>query len=195
MGTSIAQMKYTTGGQDLCITLEELGVTHIFGLPGTQNINLFEALRQSSIRTILATHELAAGFMANGYYRASGKVGVLTTIPGPGFAYTLAAIAEASQDSAALLYIVGRPASESSFSLQAIDQRAILAPLVKRIVEVERATDIGSAVREAYSATTEGEPGPVMLHIDERAIDDQVLAGVARNCPPRSTQPVQYETS
>src|ERR1700737_902845 len=98
-------MKKLTGGTILCSELEKLGVQHIFGLPGSQNVSFFEALRQSSIRTVLATHELAAAFMANGYYRASGKVGVLTTIPGPGFAYTVAAIAEASQDSSALLYI------------------------------------------------------------------------------------------
>src|SRR5580704_9401133 len=117
-------MKRATGGEALCSALEGLGVKHVFGLPGTQNTALFEALRCSGLRTILATHELAAGFMANGYYRASGNIGVLTTIPGPGFAYTVAAIAEAALDSAALLYIAGKPAAVPGrrFNLQEIDQ-------------------------------------------------------------------------
>ena len=169
-------MKKSTGGHILCSSLERLGVSHIFGLPGTQNIGFFECLRQSSIRTIVPTHELAAGFMANGYYRASGKVGVLTTIPGPGFAFTIAAIAEASHDSAALLYIVGKAAENPArkFNLQAIDQRAILSPLVRKIVEVDHPKDLGAGVHEAFAATTAGEPGPVLLQIDDRHIAQEV---------------------
>ncbi len=165
-----------TGGQILCSSLQQLGVKHIFGLPGTQNVGFFECLRQSSIRTIVPTHELAAGFMANGYYRASGKVGVLTTIPGPGFAFTIAAIAEASHDSAALLYIVGKAAvnPDRKYNLQAIDQRAILSPLVRKIVEVDHPHDLAAGVREAFTATTAGEPGPVMLQIDDRHIAEEV---------------------
>jgi acetolactate synthase-1/2/3 large subunit len=180
-------MKRATGGRVLCSTLERLGVEHIFGLPGTQNISLFEALRQSSLRTILATNELAAGFMANGYYRASGKVGVLTTIPGPGFAWAVAAIAEASQDSAALLYLVNKPAGGpgAKFNLQAIDQRAILAPLVRRVIEVDQAVDISAGVREAFAATTAGEPGPVLLQIDERAINGDTV----ETAPPADASP------
>ena len=178
-------MKSRTGGQILCSSLEKLGVTHIFGLPGTQNIGFFECLRRSSIRAIVPTHELAAGFMANGYYRASGKVGVLTTIPGPGFAFTVAAIAEASHDSAALLYIAGKAAEHPArkYNLQAIDQRAILSPLVRRIVEVDRAKDMSAALREAFAATTAGEPGPVLLQIDDRHIDEEV-AGPAESDEP-----------
>lgn len=180
-------MRRATGGRILCSTLEQLGVRHVFGVPGTQNISLFEALRQSSLRTILATSELAAGFMANGYYRASGKVGVLTTIPGPGFAWAVTAIAEASQDSAALLYVVNKPAAGPGtiFNLQAIDQRAILATLVRRIVEVDHAADMSAGVREAFVATTVGEPGPVMLQVDECAI----LGDALESTPPDAVFP------
>jgi acetolactate synthase-1/2/3 large subunit len=174
-------MKRVTGGEVLCSALERLGVRHVFGLPGTQNTALFEALRRSQLRTILATHELAAGFMANGYYRASGRVGVLTTIPGPGFAYTIAAIAEAALDSAALLYIAGKPAAAPGrrFNLQQIDQRQILAPLAKRIIEVDDPSQIGSATFEAYSAAMMGEPGPVLLHVG-----DEAITGNAQNDAP-----------
>jgi acetolactate synthase I/II/III large subunit len=168
-------MPKVNGGRLVCSALESLGVKHVFGLPGSQNVELFEALRQSSLRTILANHELAAAFMANGYYRASGEIGVLTTIPGPGFAYTVAAIAEASLDSSAILYVASKPpdVAGKKFNRQSIDQRVILGPLVRRIVEVDRTADIVSGVREAFAATTVAEPGPVMLHIDPRAISGE----------------------
>ena len=75
--------------------LHAAGVTHAFGLPGTQNLAVFEALRTSSLRTVVASHELGASFMANGFFRASGKVPLLATIPGPGFTYALSGLAEA----------------------------------------------------------------------------------------------------
>jgi acetolactate synthase-1/2/3 large subunit len=187
-----ASMAKVNGGRLLCSALESLGVQHIFGLPGSQNVEFFEALRQSSLRTILANHELAAAFMANGYYRASGKVGVLTTIPGPGFAYTVAAIAEASLDSSAILYIANKPpdVAGKKFNRQSIDQRAILGPLVRRIIEVDRTANIVSGVREAYAAATAAEPGPVMLHLDSRAVSGEAEeAGDGTAPPPSPRQP------
>ena len=168
-------MAKVNGGRLLCFALEGLGVRHIFGLPGSQNVEFFEALRQSSLRTILANHELAAAFMANGYYRASGRVGVLTTIPGPGFAYTVAAIAEASLDSSAIVYIANKPpdVAGKKFNRQSVDQPAILGPLVRRIVEVDRTADIVAGVHEAFAAATAAEPGPVMLHLDPRAVSGE----------------------
>jgi acetolactate synthase-1/2/3 large subunit len=190
-------MAKVNGGRLLCSALEDLGVKHIFGLPGSQNVEFFEALRQSSVRTILANHELAAGFMANGYYRASGKVGVLTTIPGPGFAYTVAAIAEASLDSSAILYIANKPpdVAGKKFNRQSIDQRAILGPLVRRIVEVDRAADIVSGIREAYAAATAAEPGPVMLHLDPSVVSGQSeeASGAAPTPLPRQPDPLLVE--
>ena len=70
------------GAAHLCSALLSRGVTHAFGVPGSQDLVLYEALRQSGIRSVLTTNELAAGFMANGYYRASGHLAALITIPG-----------------------------------------------------------------------------------------------------------------
>lgn len=165
-------MSSCSGSRLLCRALERLGVEHIFGLPGTQNVDFFEELRQSTLRTIVPTHELAAGFMANGYYRSSGRPGVFTTIPGPGFAYVVAAIAEAQHDSAAVLYIVEQPELHPSrhFTLQAIDQYAILATLVKQTLVVSDTAEIPAAVHAAYNATLAGEPGPVLLHVSKKAL-------------------------
>lgn len=154
-----------TGNQLACATLERLGVTHIFGLPGSQNLGFFEALRISRIRTILMSSETGAGFAANGYYRSSGRVGVFTTIPGPGFTLALTALAEARADSAAVLYLVAAPERLRKFALQSIDQLTIAAPVLKRTFEVERAADLPSILTDAYEFALEGEPGPVMVQL------------------------------
>jgi acetolactate synthase I/II/III large subunit len=157
-----------TGSDIVVATLEKLGVKHVFGMPGTQNVRLYESLRKSEIRTIVNTSELAGSFMANGYARASGKVGVLTTIPGPGFAFALPGIAEAYLDSAPLLWIVEAPASRAGkkFAQQAIDQAAIARPITKKIVEIEAVSDLIDGVAEAFRVATTGEPGPALLHIN-----------------------------
>lgn len=156
-----------TGAETLCRTLEALGADTVFGLPGSQNVGLFEALRTSRLQTIVATHELGASFMACGYARASGRPGVLTTIPGPGFTYALTGVAEAFLDSTPVLYILGGPASAPGrrFQLQALHQRSVVSPLAKRVFDVEAAEDIESTIREAYRLTRDGEPGPVVVQV------------------------------
>jgi acetolactate synthase-1/2/3 large subunit len=111
---------------------------------------------------------MGAAFMAGGYSRASGRTGVLTTIPGPGFTYALTGLAEARLDSTPILYLVGQPARRpgSRFQLQALDQAAIAAPLVKTRLDVDRAEDLPGAVEEGLRLATSDEPGPVMVHYD-----------------------------
>lgn len=156
-----------TGSDVLVATLDRLGVRHIFGMPGTQNVRLYESLRKSEIRTVVNTSEMAGAFMANGYSRASGRTGVVTTIPGPGFAFAVPGIAEAYLDSAPLLWIVQTPASCSGkkFAQQAIDQTAIARPITKKIVEVTALDGLVEGATDAYQTTMRGEPGPVLLHV------------------------------
>jgi acetolactate synthase-1/2/3 large subunit len=71
------------GADALVAVLAQLDVRCVFGLPGSDNVELFESLRSSDLKTVLATSETAAGFMANGWFRASGQPGVFLTIPGP----------------------------------------------------------------------------------------------------------------
>lgn len=165
-----------SGIDALCAALRSAGVECVFGLPGTQNVELFDGFRRAGIRTVLSTHELAAAFMATGYFRASGRVAALATIPGPGFTYTLTGLAEARHDSAALLYLVGKPATASGrrFQLQAVDQRAMAAPIVKAIFEISKPSDAARVIHEAHTAALDGEPGPVMVEIDVGAIADDV---------------------
>ena len=150
----------------------------VFGLPGTQNVALFEALRKSRLRTIVATHELGASFMANGYARASGRPGVLLTIPGPGFTYSLTGLAEALLDSVPVLSIVGGPAEAPGrrFQLQALDQRAVVASLVKRIFDLESAEGIEATLAEAHAVSRAGEPGPVVVQVSPRILSEEAAA-------------------
>lgn len=165
-----------TGAELLCRALEREGVTHVFGLPGTQNVALFEALRSASLHTVVPTHEMGAAFMAAGYSRASGRVGVLTTIPGPGFTYALTGLAEARLDSTPILYLVGQPARApgTRFQLQALDQGTVATPLVKQRIDVDRAEDLPDTVAQGYRLAASEEPGPVMIHYDPAILGAEV---------------------
>ena len=166
-----------TGLDALCAGLADLGVRHVFGLPGTQNADFFSALPDHGLRPVLATHELSASFMANGYARASGRVGVLATIPGPGFTFALPGLAEARLDSVPLLHLVGTPAKGSKrFLHQAIDQAGIARPLVKAVVELDGAAGIQARLREAHRLALAGEPGPVLLHLDPALLNAEATA-------------------
>lgn len=157
--------RVSNGAELLCNTLESLGVEHVFGVPGTQNVLLYDALQRSKIRPVLATHELGASFMANGYFRASGRVAPLVTIPGPGFTYALTGLAEALHDSAAVLHIVGQPEmrTDKKYGFQALDQEGIAGPLVKGIYCIRQVDEVPRMVEEAHGLALSGEPGPVLL--------------------------------
>ena len=180
-----------TGYDLLCRALEALGVDHVFGLPGSQNVVLFEALRRSKIRTVVPVHELAAAFMAIGFSRASGRLGVLTTIPGPGFTFALTGLAEARLDSVPLLHIVQSPVDESgrAFQLQAIDQAGIAGPVVKRVLQIRTAADVPRVLVEAHDLAMSGEPGPVLLEVDAAALASTVPASVTPFPCPATMRP------
>lgn len=156
-----------TGADRLAAALSRLGVTHVFGLPGTQSVPFFDGLRRSPLRTVLTTHELNAAFMAVGFYRASGRPAVLASIPGPGFTHALSGVVEARHDSAALVHVVGPPAAEppQRFRLQAVEQEAIGRLETKGVFEIRTLPELEQTVHAAWTRATGGEPGPVVLHV------------------------------
>ena len=169
-----------TSAVTLVSTLRALGASAVVGLPGTQTHSLFEALRAEGLRTVVPTHELAAGFVAGGIARVSGKPGVLLTIPGPGFAYAVAAIAEARLDSVPLIHVCPQPplGPGKRFRLQETDQVGVARALYKDVVEIERPEDVPSAVRRAWRHALAGEPGPVLLHLRPGVADVEAPAAV-----------------
>lgn len=177
-----------SGAEALADALADCGVRCIFGLPGTQNVPLYEAVRRRRIRSVLATHELAASFMANGYHRAGGGLPALFAIPGPGFTYALTGVAEARHDSAALLLVVGKVEASRPFAFQALDQESVARPLVKGAISIERAGEVPGRVREACELAVGGEPGPVLLQWSPEGVAAEAAPAApvpeARRAPP-----------
>ncbi|MFI5231157.1 MAG: thiamine pyrophosphate-binding protein [Gemmatimonadales bacterium] len=174
-----------TGAQAFVDALEEEGVTCVFGLPGTQTVDLYEALRHSSIRAIVPTHELGAAFMAYGFARASGQVGVLLTIPGPGFVFAPAGLAEALLDGVPVVHFTLAPSRgpTGDLAFQALDQMAIARPLVKAVFRVERRADLSGIVREALRTARQPEAGPVFVEMTDdalRATDEPAVDAPSR---------------
>jgi len=170
-------------GRILCRQLERLGVEHVFGLPGTGNLTLFEELRRSRIRVVAPAHELSATFMANGYYRASGRPGVVAAVAGPGLAFAVPGLAEARLDSAAVVCITGtRPGRETvGRRFQEIPQRSLLEPIVKACFRIRTGDEMAEVVARAWEAAGGGEPGPVLVEIE-----DDAWSGAAPDRPPEA---------
>ncbi len=142
------------------------GVQRVFGVPGTQSVDLLQALRHEGLAFILAAHESGAAFMANGFARAGGGVGVVSTIGGPGFTNALTGLAEARHDSIPLLLLVSvAPPSGRAFALQGMDHSGIAASLVKRSFVVSSGADAGRIIARALEVARSGEPGPVLVEI------------------------------
>lgn len=157
----------------LCEVLRRLGTSHVFGLPGTQNMAFTEAVRRSALDWVVPSNELAASFAANGYGRSSGRPAVVNTIPGPGFTWSLTGLAEARLDSVALLLITGaHPDGAPRSSLQAIPQARMARPVVKAAHRVASAGELVESVTRAHGETIEGEPGPVLLEVEHPVWDE-----------------------
>jgi acetolactate synthase-1/2/3 large subunit len=167
-------MKQQSGARRIVESLRTDGVRCVFGLPGTQTTELFEALRATGLRTVLATSEHGAAFMAGGWARVTGEPGVVVTIGGPGFTWALTGIAEARLDSIPLLHIAGSPPTQPSgrrFRQQELAQAAIAQSLVKSVIDAGDAADPGDAAHAALRCARSGEPGPVLLHVSQEALN------------------------
>jgi acetolactate synthase-1/2/3 large subunit len=182
------------GAELICETLLELGASQVFGLPGTQNVLLYEAFRARDLRRIPASDEGASAFMAGGYAKASGRVGVLTTIPGPGFVYALAGVVEAHHDSLPLLWITLRPRDDArAFALQRIDQATMAGPVVKRCLYVAQVDALERTLREGWHLALDGEPGPVLLEVASDLLEADCPRHVHRNR--RATTPAPIDVT
>jgi acetolactate synthase-1/2/3 large subunit len=179
------------GATVVCDAFTKLGITHAFGIPGTQNLRLFDALRQSSIRTILTTDETAASFAANGFYRASGTPALLTTIPGPGLANAISGITEAHHDSAAMIVLIEYDSefSDRDFRLQDFDIEALCRPVSKDFVRVRSAHNLSEAIYKSVICASAGEPGPVILCVDSVVLSRDAEAFTPGEPMPPATEP------
>jgi len=178
------------GAQVAVRALEDEGVRFAFGIPGTHNIELYDALESSKkIEPVLVTDEQSASFMADGVSRTSDTLGVLAVVPGAGISHALSGIAEAYMDNVPMLVLAAGIRSDTgkAYQVHAIDQLAVLKPVVKQAFSVERAEDIYTVVRRAARTAKSGPPGPVAVEIPVNLLlysfgvklpDDEPAAGV-----------------
>ena len=155
-----------SGSEALVKTLEALGVEVMFGLPG-DHTHMYDAMvRTTAIRHVLVRHEQCAGHMADGYARATGKVGVCDAANGPGATNLVTSIAEAYTDGIPVVAIVSniRKDQRGRGIFQEVDQLSILAPVTKACIDAQVASRIPEYVRRAFQIAVTGKPGPVVLN-------------------------------
>ena len=160
-----------TGAQILWASLEREGVQTVFGYPGGAILPVYDALKHSAIRHILVRHEQGATHMADGFARASGKIGVAMATSGPGATNMVTGIATAMLDSSPIVCITGQVGSKfiGSDAFQEVDITGITLPITKHNYLVTRAEDIARTVREAFYIAQSGRPGPVLIDITKDA--------------------------
>ncbi len=159
------------GGDILIECLKAQGVSAVFGMPGTQNIQIYDALLRRGKDTIdhyLVRHEYAATQMADGFARATGEVGVAITVPGPGASNASTGILEAFTDCAPVLLITGQSDSSlyskhPSKMFHGLDQMQFFASITKYCAIAHTVAEIPVVVKNAFKAMRNGRPGPTML--------------------------------
>ena len=158
-----------TGAEIIVRTLIEQGVTDVFGYPGGQILNVYDALYKYSdeINHVLTAHEQGAAHAADGYSRATGKVGVCIATSGPGATNLVTGIATAMLDSIPMVAITGNvPCSLiGKDSFQEIDITGITLPITKHNYFVNKIEDLAPSIREAFSIAKSGRPGPVLIDV------------------------------
>ena len=179
-----------TGAEIIINTLIEQGTTDVFGYPGGQVINIYDALYKNKdrINHILTAHEQGAAHAADGYSRATGKVGVCIATSGPGATNLVTGIATAMLDSIPMVAITGNvPCSLiGKDSFQEIDITGITLPITKHNYFVNKIEDLADSIREAFQIAKSGRPGPVLVDVPKDvqvALYDFEPQGVVEKIP------------
>ena len=145
----------------LVACLENEGVTYIFGLPGEENLELIQALENSSIRFITVRHEQGAAFMADVYGRLTGKAGVCLSTLGPGATNLVTGVADANSDGAPLVAITGQVGTDRMHitSHQYLDLVGMFTPITKRSKQIVRPDTVNEIIRLAFKYAESEKPG------------------------------------
>ncbi|HET7250375.1 MAG TPA: thiamine pyrophosphate-binding protein [Gemmatimonadales bacterium] len=188
-----------TGGAIVARALADEGIALTFGIPGTHNIELYDALAASSaVRPVLVTDEQSASFMADGHWRASGRLACVNVVPGAGLTHALSGIAEAFMDTVPLL-VLGcgiRQDIPKAYQLHDIDQLAVARPVTKAAFRIDRGEDLYPEIRRACALARTGAPGPVMveipvnLYLHQYDLDPEHFQAPARAAPPSGAEAV-----
>ena len=155
------------GARWLTQALEAEGVETLFGYPGGTIMPFYDALVDSKLKHILVRHEQGAALAANGYARASGRVGVCVATSGPGASNLVTGIADAMLDSVPMVCLTGQVATHlmGTDAFQELDVFGLTLPIVKHSYIVRRVEDLPQVVRDAFRIAREGRPGPVLIDL------------------------------
>ncbi len=155
------------GARWLARALEVEGVDILFGYPGGAIMPFYDALVDSRLQHVLVRHEQGAAFAANGYARATGRVGVCVATSGPGASNLVTGIADAFVDSVPMVAITGQVASGliGTDAFQELDVFGLMMPIVKHSFLLRRVEDLPEVVAEAFRIAREGRPGPVLIDL------------------------------
>lgn len=164
--------------------LEQLPISHTFGIPGVHNTELYDELNRSEkIRPILVTHEGCGAFAADAMSRTGGgRIGCLVIVPAAGVTHAMSGIGECYLDGIPLLVITGgtRTDIEFGYQLHELDQRKLVAGITKRSWRITEHRDIVKVIFEAYRTAVSGMPGPVLVEIP---VNIQLFQGSADRVP------------
>jgi acetolactate synthase I/II/III large subunit len=150
-----------------CLKAE--GVEHVFGIPGGANLPTYDALYDAGIRHVQCRHEQGAGHAAEGYAKASGRVGVALATSGPGATNLVTCIADAVMDSVPTVFLTGQVRTEliGTDGFQEADISGITMPIVKHSILIQDPRDIPKAIHEAFHIARTGRPGPVLVDVPQ----------------------------
>ena len=157
-----------TGAEIFLESLKREGVRHLFALPGGVVLKIFDILhQQQDIQVILARHEQAAGHMAEGYAKATGKPGVALVTSGPGMSNVVTALADAYMDSVPFVCFSGQVPTSliGNDAFQEADNIGLSRPCTKYNFLVKDVNDLAVTIKEAFYLATTGRPGPVLVDI------------------------------
>lgn len=156
-----------TGAQIITKMLEKYGITQVSGIPGGSILPLYDELNRSSIQHVLVRQEQAAGFIAQGMARTTGKVAVCMATSGPGAMNLLTAIADARCDSIPIIAITGQVNTTliGTDAFQEADTFGLSFPITKHSMMVKSAAELLTAIPEAFEIALNGRPGPVLIDV------------------------------
>ena len=184
-----------TGSQIVIETLIEQGVTDVFGYPGGQVLHIYDELykAQDRINHVLTAHEQGASHAADGYARATGKVGVVIATSGPGATNLVTGIATAMLDSVPMVAITGNVPTSliGKDSFQEIDITGVTLPITKHNYFVSDVSELADTLREAFRIAKSGRPGPVLVDIPkdvQLAFAEYEKNGVAEAFPEKTAK-------
>ena len=170
-------MELLSGGEIFVRCLQEEGIDVIFGYPGGAVLHIYDAIfQQDQVKHVLVRHEQGATHMADGYARATGKVGVVLVTSGPGATNAVTGIATANMDSIPMVVFTGQVPTHmiGNDAFQEVDNVGITRPCVKHNFLVKDVREMAATIKKAFYIARTGRPGPVLVDIPKDVTDPKV---------------------